>query len=406
MPLDFERHTWVEIDLDALRHNWDAVKARAGQLPLCAVVKADAYGHGAVPCARALAQAGAACLAVSCLAEGTQLRRAGLTLPILILGYTQPTFAEMLARQNLTQACFSAEYAADLSAQAKKAHVTVSVHLKADTGMGRIGFPLRTDFDAAVSQMLAVYDLPGLQVTGMFQHFSVADSNAPEDVAYTASQHELFCRAYWAMKKAGHAPELLHCDNSAAALLHPDWPAGLPAEHCMARPGIVLYGFAPDNCPIAPELRPVMQLKSLVSQVKTMQPGQSAGYGRAFTADGPTRVATLCTGYADGYPRSLSCGKGIVELHGKPAPILGRVCMDQLLVDVSHIPETAAGDEAILWGGAVSDSAQTIADKIGTISYEVLCMPSRRVPRIYRRGETLIEVADYLNACPGEYSDL
>lgn len=396
MPLDFERHTWVEIDLDALRHNWDVVRACTGQLPLCAVVKADAYGHGAVPCARALADAGAACLAVSCLAEGTQLRRAGLTLPILILGYTQPLFASVLAEKNLTQTCFSLEYANLLSQQAQQAGVTVSVHLKADTGMGRIGFDLRTDFDAAIAQMLAVYELPGLQVTGMFQHFSVADSEDPDNIAYTQHQHELFCRAYHALEAAGHTPGVVHCDNSAAALLHPDWPAGLPADRCMARPGIVLYGFAPEGTHIPEALHPVMQLKTLVSQVKTMSPGQSAGYGRAFTAQQPTRIATLCVGYADGYPRSLSCGKGIVELHGKAAPVVGRVCMDQLLVDVSHIPEVQSGDEAILWGGSVSDTAQTIADKIGTIPYEVLCMPSRRVPRIYRRGDTLIEVADYL----------
>ncbi len=397
MPLDFERHTWVEIDLNALLHNWDVVQQRAGDLPLCAVVKADAYGHGAVPCARAFAQAGAAWLAVSCLAEATQLRRAGLTLPILILGYTQPSFAPMLAQQNLTQTCFSPEYAALLSQEAQSAGVIVSVHLKADTGMGRIGFDLRTDFDAAIAQMLAVYALPGLQVTGMFQHFSVADSEAPDDIAYTNEQYALFCRAYQALKQAGHAPGLLHCDNSAATLLHPDWPSGLPVHRCMARPGIVLYGFAPDGTHLEQNLHPVMQLKTLVSQVKTLQPGQSAGYGRAFTASEATRIATLCVGYADGYPRSLSCGKGVAEIHGIAAPVIGRVCMDQMLVDVSHIPQVKAGDEAILWGGKASDTAQTIADKIGTIPYEVLCMPSRRVPRLYRQGEQLIEVANYLN---------
>lgn len=397
MPLDFERHTWVEIDLDALCHNWKQVQSYAGALPLCAVVKADAYGHGAVPCARTFAQAGAAWLAVSCLAEATQLRRAGLTLPILILGYTQPGFAAVLAQQNLTQTCFSPEYAMQLSQAAQEAQVTVDVHLKADTGMGRIGFPLRSNFDAAVAQMLAVYDLPGLMVTGMFQHFSVADSNDPVDIAYTDDQHALFVRAYRAMEAAGHAPALLHCDNSAATLRHPNWPEGLPTERCMARPGIVLYGFPPDSSMPVDGLQPVMQLKTLVSQVKTLQPGESTGYGRTFTAQQPTRIATLCAGYADGYPRSLSCGKGIVELHGQPAPVIGRVCMDQLMVDVSHLPQVQAGDEAILWGGTVSDSAQSIAEKIGTISYEVLCMPSRRVPRLYRKGSKLVEVADYLN---------
>lgn len=391
-----EPHTWAEIDLDALRHNFAVIQKRAGDLPLCGVVKADAYGHGAVPCARVLARAGAAWLAVSCLAEAVELRRAGLGLPILILGHTAPAYADVLIAQHITQACFSAAYAQQLSDAALGAGGRVQVHLKADTGMGRIGFALRTDFDAAVREMLAVYALPGVEVTGLFQHFAAADSTDAGDEAYTAEQHALFCRAYAALCAAGHAPATVHCDNSAGVMLHPDWPEGLPRARCMARPGIILYGFDPSDEVRFAGFRPVMRLKTAVSMVKTMLPGQSTSYGRRFTAERPTRVATLCAGYADGYPRLLSGGAGIAELRGCAAPVLGRVCMDQMMVDVTDIPGVQEGDEAILWGGAVSDSAETIARKTGTISYEVLCGVASRVPRVYCAGGRVVEITDFL----------
>ncbi len=167
--------------------------------------------------------------------------------------------------------------------------------------------------------MLAVCELPGLEMTGLFQHFSVADDTAEENVAYTAEQHALFVRAFHALKAAGREPQTVHCDNSAGVMLHPDWPEGLARERCMARPGIILYGYDPSDEVRFGQFRPVMTLKTVVSMVKEMQPGQSASYGRRFTADKPTLVATLCTGYADGYPRQLSCGKGIVEIHARPA---------------------------------------------------------------------------------------
>ena len=393
---NFEKHVWAEIDLDALRANFRTVKQRAGSLPLCAVVKADSYGHGAVECAKVFAEEGAAWLAVSCLAEARQLRKAGLTLPILILGHVEPGCAAVLMEQNITAACYSLSQAKALSEAASAAGGTVDVHLKADTGMGRIGFALRTDFDAALAEMLDACRLPGLDVTGLFQHFSVADDTAEENVAYTAEQHALFVRAFHALKAAGREPQTVHCDNSAGVMLHPDWPEGLARERCMARPGIILYGYDPSDEVRFGQFRPVMTLKTVVSMVKEMQPGQSASYGRRFTADKPTLVATLCTGYADGYPRQLSCGKGIVEIHGTPCPVLGRVCMDQIMVDVSALPDVQEGDEAILWGGEVSDSAETIAHKTDTISYEVLCGVSRRVPRVYLEHGTTAAVEDWI----------
>lgn len=392
----FEKHVWAEIDLDALRHNFRAVKARAGEMPLCAVVKADSYGHGAVECAKVFAEEGAAWLAVSCLAEARQLRKAGLTLPILILGHVEPGRVPVLIQEDITAACYSLPQAKALSEAACTAGGKVKVHLKADTGMGRIGFALRTDFDAALAGMLEACRLPGLDVTGLFQHFAVADDDSADSVAYTRQQHELFVRACRGLAEAGFEPAVVHCDNSAGVMLHPDWPAGLPRTHCMARPGIILYGFDPSDEVRFGIFRPVMKLKTIVSMVKEMEPGQSASYGRRFTAEKPTKVATLCAGYADGYPRLLSCGKGIVEIKGMPCPVLGRVCMDQMMVDVSALPDVQEGDEAILWGGEVSDSAETIAHKTDTISYEVLCGVSRRVPRVYLENGGIKAVEDWI----------
>ena len=392
----FEKHVWAEIDLEALRHNFRAVKARAGALPLCAVVKADSYGHGAVQCARVFAEEGAAWLAVSCLTEAVQLRKGGLTLPILVLGHVQPGYAAALIQNHITVACYSAAQAKALSDAAVAAGGRVQIHLKADTGMGRIGFALRTDFDAAIRDMLTACALPGLEMTGLYQHFSVADDVSEDNIAYTAEQHRLFVQAFHALKAAGREPALVHCDNSAGVMLHPDWPEGLPRERCMARPGIILYGYDPSDEVRFGCFHPVMTLKTVVSMIKEMQPGQCASYGRRFTAEKPTKVATLCTGYADGYPRQLSCGKGVVEIHGVACPVLGRVCMDQMMVDVTNVPQVQEDDEAILWGGTVSDTAETIARKTDTIPYEVLCGVSRRVPRVYRDHGQIVAVEDWI----------
>ena len=392
----FEKHVWAEIDLDALRANFRAVQKRAGDLPLCAVVKADSYGHGAVQCARVFAEEGAAWLAVSCLAEALQLRQAGQKLPILILGHVQPEFAAALIEHHITAACYSLPQAKALSAAAVQAGGIVDIHLKADTGMGRIGFPLRTDFAQSIAEMLEVCALPGLHMTGLFQHFAVADDDSAENIAYTEEQYQLFLKTYRALKAAGHEPPLVHCDNSAGVMLHPDWPHGEITAPCMARPGIILYGFDPSDEVRFDTFKPVMKLKTVVSMVKELQPGQSTSYGRRFTAETPTKVATLCTGYADGYPRLLSCGKGIVEVHSTPCPVLGRVCMDQLMVDVTAVPDVQEGDEAILWGGRVSDSAEDIARKTDTISYEVLCGVSRRVPRVYLEHGEITDIEDWI----------
>lgn len=397
-PTQFEHHTWAEIDLDALTHNFAQIQSRAGGTPLCAVVKADAYGHGAVMVAKTLLAAGAKQLAVSCLAEALELREAGITADILLLGHTDAAYTHALIAANITQSCYSldAAKAFHAAALAQPEQGKLNVHLKLDTGMGRIGFALRHDFDATMADVLACYALEGLEITGVFQHFAVCDSVDPAHIAYTEQQHLLFTKAIATLTAAGHTPKLAHCNNSAGTMLHPGFPQGTPREHAMARPGIILYGLNPSDEVTFDFLKPIMQFKTAVSLVKTLAVGESTSYGRHFVAEKPTVVATLCAGYADGYPRLLSRGKGTVEIHGKAAKVIGNVCMDQIMVDVTDIPNVQEGDEAILWGGAVSDSAEDVATKIGTIGYEIVCGVSRRVPRIYKQNGNTIAIINYL----------
>ena len=373
-----EKHCWAEIDLDALRHNFAFIK-RTVNGPVCAVVKADAYGHGDVTVARVLQQEGAAAFAVSCLSEAKHLRRHGITLPILILGYTDPSQAAVLADQDIITACFSTQYAKALSEAAVAAGVKVKVHLKVDTGMGRIGFAARSDWQAVVKELEALYALPGLSICGIFQHFAVADSVKPDAQDYTDSQYALFRQVVDRLQADGYDTGTVHCANSAAQLRHPEW------RHDMTRAGIILYGLDPSDELHFPVLKPVMTLKCLVTFVKDLLPGQSVSYGRTFTAKAPMRVATVCVGYADGYPRMLSGtqGQGLMMVNGQPAPVLGRVCMDQTLLDVTNIPGVRMGDEVTVFGPGAADTADTIARKTDTICYEIVCGIARRVPRVY-----------------------
>ncbi len=388
MNTAFDAHCWAEIDLDALAHNFRLVQKRAAPAAVCAVVKADAYGHGDRMAARTLAEAGAAWFAVSSLAEARRLRRGGIGQPVLILGMTRPECAGTLAAEGITQAVYSLEYARALSQAAEAAGTAVECHLKIDTGMGRIGFGACRDFEGAASGLLECRRLKGLCVTGAFQHFSVADSRSEEDERYTGEQYALFCRMVKRLEAAGPL-KTVHCSNSAGLTVHPEWSLD------MVRAGVILYGQDPSGQVPFPGLRPVMTLKTVVSQVKDLAPGDCVGYGRQYTADRSLRAATVCCGYADGYPRCLS-NLGTASIHGKPAPVIGQVSMDQIVLDASAVPEVSAGDEAVLLGPAPADGFAQAAGKAGTISYELLCAVARRVPRVYLRGGQAVEVLDYL----------
>ena len=385
--LALEKHCWAEIDLTALRSNFEYIHRAVGG-DICAVVKADAYGHGDTTIAHALQQAGAAAFAVSSLGEGRHLRRSGITKPILILGFADPSYAAVLAENDIATACFSTEYAQALSAAAVKAGVKVKVHLKIDTGMGRIGFAVRSGFAETIRELEALYALPGLDICGVFQHFAVADSVEPDDERYTDEQHALFAQVVERLRADGCPVGTVHCANSAAQLRHPEW------RHDMTRAGIILYGLDPSNEVRFPALQPVMSLKSVVTFVKELQPGQSVSYGRTFTADKPMRVATVCVGYADGYPRMLSGGpdRGVMVIRGQRAPVVGRVCMDQTMVDVTDIPGVKMGDEVTVFGPDGGDTADTIAAKTQTINYEVVCGLARRVPRVYKENGKICEI--------------
>lgn len=385
--MDFEKHCWAEIDLDAIRHNFAYIQQAVGG-PVCAVVKADAYGHGDAVTARVLQQAGAAAFAVSCLGEGRHLRCHGITKPILILGYADPAHAAVLAQEDIATACFSTEYAQALSAAAVQAGVRVKVHLKVDTGMGRIGFAVRSGFEDAIRELEALYTLPGLDICGIFQHFAVADSNAPVDLAYTEEQYSLFTRVVDRLQADGFATGTVHCANSAAQLRHPEW------RRDMTRAGIIVYGLDPSGDVHFPALQPALSLHCIVTFVKELRPGQCVSYGRTFTAEHPMRVATVCVGYADGYPRTLSGGQGqgVMCIHGRPAPVVGRVCMDQTLVDVTDIPDVKMGDDVLVFGPGAGDDADTIAQKTDTINYEIVCGLARRVARVYKQNGTVCKI--------------
>lgn len=389
--MNFEKHCWAEVDLDALAHNFRLLQQHAGSAAVCAVVKAGAYGHGDGIVCRTLADAGAKWFAVSCLAEALHLRSGGVTGEILILGHTDPACAATLACHRLTQAVFSPEYARALSDAALEANCRVRCHLKIDTGMGRLGFIARCEDDipACLEQLEACFALDGLEITGMFQHFAVADSHAVEDVEYTGRQHDLFVQVKTEVEARGHQLRTVHCCNSAALVEHPEW--GMD----MVRPGIVLYGCDPSDEVHLGGLRPVLTLKTVVSQVKELLPGQALSYGLQFTADAPRKVATLCVGYADGYPRLLS-GKGVCSIGGHSAPVLGRVCMDQMMVDVTGLNDVKEGDEAVVFGGPGADSLNDVANKVGSIPYEIMCGLALRVPRVYLREGRCVAVADYL----------
>ncbi len=363
------KRTWAEIDLSAIGNNFNTVRRKVGDgVRVMAVVKANAYGHGVDLVAPYLARCGADAFGVSCLQEAMELRALGLDQPILILGYTPAHHFPCVLEEKISQTVFSMEDALALSQAAVAAGRTAKVHIALDTGMGRIGFDA-FDPAAAAKEALAVSALPGIEIEGLFTHFSVADTDGQE--AYTEAQFERFMQVRALLNEAGIYP-LCHVSNSAGTFLNEKYHLD------MVRAGIVLYGLEPGGR--ENPFCPAMTVKTLISFVKELPAGRDISYGRHHTTQKPCRVATLSAGYADGYPRSLS-GKGQVLIHGRLAPILGNVCMDQLMVDVTDIP-CKAGEEAILMGGGIDFNE--LAGTLGTIHYELICGVGKRVPRIVK----------------------
>ena len=370
---NFLRRTWAEIDECALLHNFNIIKETA-QTPVCAVVKANAYGHGVDIVAPLLQKAGADFFAVSNLEEAIELRDIGITKPILILGYTPSEYARELAIHNISQCVYSLEYAEELSKEATKYNLEIKIHLKLDTGMSRIGFDCRNDDLNGINDAIAAARLDGFKLEGVLTHFAVSDRNETQEDGFTDYQYNRFVKAIDILKSNGIDPEYKHCANSAALCQDSD-------KHLnMCRAGIILYGLTPSaDLKLPQDFKPVMSFKSVVSQVKEIRKGDTVSYGRTFKAENNMTVATVSAGYADGYPRLLS-NKAHVLINGRRANIIGRICMDQFCVDVTNIPNIKRGDEVLLFGNDLP--VEELADTIGTINYELVCGVSNRVKRI------------------------
>lgn len=368
------RGVWAEIDLSALRHNISVIKEHiADGARFCAVVKADAYGHGSVAVAREAVAMGADYLAVAVLSEAETLRRAGFTTPILVLGATQLEEADSVVDLGVTQAVFSREVAAAISAAAQRRRVWAKVHLAVDTGMGRIG--VRPEDAGEMASFIA--GLPNVELEGMFSHFALADAT---DKTVANEQFARFRTAMDAVKAKGIEIPICHIANSAAIL-------EMPETHLdMVRAGIILYGLAPsDEVGHDEGLRPVMSVKARLTQVKTLHEGETVSYGCTFRAPHDLRVGTLPLGYEDGYTR-LYAGKAKVDLCGTLLPVIGRICMDQCMIELTGVKNVAAGDMVTIMGGDAL-TADALASWIGTINYEVVCMFSPRIPRVYVENE-------------------
>ena len=385
--LSFMRErTWAQVDMDAICHNYHTIRRqlRAG-VKLCCVVKANAYGHGVSRLAPLYQELGADWFAVSNIQEAMQLRRCGITEPVLILGYTPPACAAQLAENDLSQCVYSADYGSRLSACAVAAGVTVKIHIKVDTGMGRIGFVCP---NGDVTEIAVACRLAGLLPEGIFTHFASADEGEAGD-AFSAGQYAAFMTVVENLTACGITFSLRHCANSAALADYPEY------QPDMVRAGIVLYGLPPSGqlrCSL--DLQPAMSLHSVISHVKTVPAGTPLSYGRTFVTPAEMRVATVPIGYADGYWRHNGTVGAALTVAGYRAPIVGRVCMDQLLIDVTHLPEVHIGDRVVVFGTAPALTAQELAVLNDTIGYEVVCGVGERVPRLYTRGGEVVDVLD------------
>ncbi|MCC6147813.1 MAG: alanine racemase [Anaerolineaceae bacterium] len=374
--------TWAEVDLDAIAHNIAAYKRHVGaRVEVFAVVKANAYGHGAAAVSRTALTAGASRLAVHRAGEGIELRKAGIDAPILVVGYTPPEGAKRIVRWHLTPSLMTLDFAQALSGAAAAAGAVVPVHVKVDTGMSRYGLMP----EEVVEFMTALHRLPGIHIEGLFTHFATADSADP---AITLRQLAVFNDVRAALSEVGITIPIAHAANSAAAMK-------LPETHLNAiRPGIAIYGMSPSaEWPPVFEIRPSLTLKSLVSRVRDIPAGTGVSYGYTFITARTTRVALIPVGYGDGYHRILS-NQGSVLVRGQRAPIIGRVCMDQIVVDVTAIPGVQLGDEVVLVGaqGSQTIRAEEVARLAGTINYEVTTSLLPRVARVFLRGGRRIAV--------------
>lgn len=372
---DLQKRTWAEISLNNIRHNYEAIRAclPAG-CRFLGVVKADAYGHGALPVAKLLQEAGADYLAVSCLDEALELRQGGIRMPILILGHTPHEYTETLIDNHITQTVSALAKAREYSAAAAALGKTLKVHIKLDTGMSRLGFLCAGSYyEGGVDNVIRSCGLPNLEPEGIYTHFAVSDEPDPDSEAYTRAQFQLFCDVIEAVRERGGISfPIRHCANSGAVVRYPEMMLD------MVRPGLLLYGYGDDSGRLG--LRPCMRLVTTVSTIKFYEPGTSISYGRRYVTDKRTRMGVLAIGYADGLPRLIS-NKCSFAAKGGFAPQRGNICMDMCMADLSELPQVDVGSEVELFGPRCD--IRQLSDAAQTIPYELLCSVSKRVPRVY-----------------------
>ena len=382
---------WAEIDMNAAEKNFNLIKSKLSpSTKLCCVVKANAYGHGAVYLSKLYENLGADFFAVSNIEEAMQLRNNGIKMPILILGYTPTSCASILAENNISQSVFSYSYAKELSASARADGVNVKIHIKLDSGMGRIGFDSIHDTYKTVETIADVCTMEGLVREGIFTHFALADDGI-DGAEFTRIQYERFTDITNKLASKNIEFEIKHCANSATTFEYPEYHLD------MVRVGIVLYGVAPSNkvrgCE---ELTPVMSLKSVISMIKEIEQGDTVSYGCTFKADKKTKIATAPVGYADGFWRSNAQNGTQMLIRGQRVNIVGRVCMDQLMLDVTDVKGVREGDYITLIGTDKDETitADELAKNNGTIGYEMICSIGERVPRFYIKDHDIVFVKD------------
>lgn len=381
------RPVWAEVNLDNIINNIREIKKNINGEEIIAVVKANAYGHGAIDIAPILVENGADRLAVAMLSEALELREAGIKVPILILGYTDVTFAEMLINNDIEQTVYSLDYAKELSKKAEALGKIAKIHIAVDTGMGRIGF---LPSKKSVEEVVEISKLHNLNITGVFTHFSNADE---EDKSYAHNQINKFNLFIKDLEEREINLGIKHISNSASIIDIED------AHYNAIRPGIILYGYYPSEYINKEKLKlmPALSLKCQVIHVKELKKGEYIGYGRTFRTERDSIIATLPIGYADGYIRGLY-KKANVIVNGKLAPVVGRICMDQCMVDITDVGPVKVGDEVILLGedNGLKNNADDMAKLLDTINYEILCLIGRRVPRVYIKNGKKIDVRNYL----------
>lgn len=374
---------WVEIDLSKIAHNVEEVRNLIPSTSkIMGIVKANAYGHGDIACTKELVRCGIDFFGVSSVDEAIALREAGIEANILILGYTPPLHIHLIMEYDLIQTILSLNYAQKINDWCKQHECVMKGHVKLDTGMSRLGVVIQKH-EYHIDEVKSIYHMPYIDVCGIFSHFSVSDLLDDVNKAFTDEQVQMFEKALQDLKADGIDVGLRHIQNSYGILNYPD------LAYDYVRPGLLYMGATSDDAVAInsnPDFWPIMQLKANVSLVKTIQPGVSVSYGRNFQSESPRRIATISIGYADGYPRNVSNRGSRVLIHGEFAPIIGNICMDQMMIDISDIDDVVEGDVVTLIGtdGEHTIKVDELSRLAGTINNETFCWISSRVPRIYK----------------------